>query len=69
MNERIVDMVQIVLTDSMIEHKKQHHKIGPMGWFIHSFGGFNWRAFRMKKEKKVGIVVRQSRRSKEEFRE
>jgi hypothetical protein len=69
LNEKIVDLVRVFLVDSMIEHKKQHHKVGPIGWFIHTFGGFNWRAYRMKKEKVVGTIVRQSRSSKEEFTE
>lgn len=69
MNERIVDLVEPMLLDSMIERKKQHHKVGPFGWFIHAFGGFNWRAMSMQKEKFVGTVVRNSRSGEEEFTE
>jgi hypothetical protein len=68
-NEKIVDLVEPCLLDSTIERKKQHHKLGPVGWFVHAFGGFNWRAVSMKKEKFVGTVVRSSRSSEEEFTE
>lgn len=68
-NEEIVDLVQPLLHDSIIERKKQHHKLGPLGWFISTFGGFNWRAVSMKKEKFVGTVYRHSRSGEEEFTE
>jgi hypothetical protein len=67
--EQIVDLVIPVLSDSIIDRKKQHHKLGPLGWFIHAFGGFNWRAMSLKKEKFVGTVVRQSRSGEEQFTE
>lgn len=68
-NEVIVDLAEPMLLDSMIERKKQHHKLGPLGWFAHAFGGFNWRAMSMKKEKFVGTVVRNSRSGSEEYTE
>ncbi len=68
-NELIVDLVEPMLLDSMIERKKQHHKLGPVGWFIHAFGGFNWRALSMKKEKFVGTVARNSRSGSEQYTE
>ena len=68
-NEMIVDLVQPQLSDSLIYRKKQHHKLGPMGWLISTFGNFNWRAFSMKKEKVVGTVVRISRSGEEQFTE
>jgi hypothetical protein len=39
-NESIVDLVQPMLVDSIISKKKQHHKLGPLGWLIHTFGNF-----------------------------
>lgn len=68
-NEQIVDLVEPMLLDSMISRKKQHHKLGPLGWTIHAFGGFNWRAMYMQKEKVVGSVMRISRSGKERFTE
>jgi hypothetical protein len=68
-NESIVDLVQPMLVDSMISKKKQHHKLGPLGWFIHTFGNFNWRAMTMVKEKFVGKMVRHSRSGEEQYTE
>jgi hypothetical protein len=68
-NERIVDLVNPVMADSVIERRKQHHKVFLVGWMIHAFGGFNWRAVSMKKEKFVGTAVRNSRSSEEEYTE
>lgn len=68
-NEKIVSLVDPTLLDSTIEHKKQHHKLGPLGWFIHAFGGYNWRAVSMHKQKFVGTVVRNSRSGSEEYTE
>lgn len=69
LNEQLLDLVEPALADSVIERKKQHHKLGPLGWFIHAFAGFNWRAVSMKKEKFVGTVYRHSRSGSEEFTE
>jgi hypothetical protein len=69
LNELLVDMVQPTLADSMIYRKKQHHKLGPIGFLISTFGNFNWRAFSMKKEKFVGTVVRTSRSGEEQYTE
>lgn len=69
LNEQILDLVEPALADSVIERKKQHHKLGPLGWFIHAFAGFNWRAVSMHKEKFVGTVFRHSRSGSEEFSE
>jgi len=69
LNELLVDLVQPQLSDSLINRKKQHHKLGPVGWLISTFGNFNWRAFSMKKEKFVGTVVRISRSGEEQFTE
>jgi len=68
-NELVVDLVTPILLDSMIERKKQHHKVGIVGWAIHALAGFNWRAFSMKKEKVVGTIVRESRSGSQEFTE
>ena len=69
LNELIVDLVDPQLEDSIIYRKKQHHKLGPVGFLISTFGNFNWRAFSMKKEKFVGTVVRTSRSGEEQFTE
>jgi hypothetical protein len=69
LNELIVDLVEPQLSDSIIYRKKQHHKLGPVGFLISTFGNFNWRAFSMKKEKFVGTVVRTSRSGEEQFTE
>jgi hypothetical protein len=69
LNELLVDLVVPTLADSVIYRKKQHHKLGPVGWLISTFGNFNWRAFSMKKEKFVGTVVRISRSGEEQFTE
>ncbi|MBK8660197.1 MAG: hypothetical protein IPN22_15355 [Bacteroidetes bacterium] len=69
LNEQVLDLVEPALADSVIERKKQHHKLGPLGWFIHAFAGFNWRAVSMHKEKFVGTVYRHSRSGEEEFTE
>ena len=69
LNELLVDMLVPTLLDSMIYRKKQHHKLGPLGWLISTFGNFNWRAFSMKKEKFVGTVVRTSRSGEEQYTE
>src|SRR4051812_18135528 len=55
-NEEILDLVEPMLLDSMIEKRKQHHKVFMVGWFIHAFGGYNWRAVNMHKQKFVGTV-------------
>jgi len=68
-NERIIDLVNPTMADSVIERRKQHHKLFVLGWFIHAFGGFNWRAVSMHKEKFVGTAVRNSRSGAEEYTE
>lgn len=68
-NELVVDLAEPWLLDSMIEHKRQHHKVFMVGWFIHAFGGYNWRAVDMKKQKFVGTVKRQSRSGAIEYSE
>ncbi len=69
LNEKILDLVNPILADSVIERKKQHHKIFGIGLLIHVFGGFNWRAVDMKKQKFVGTVIRNTRSSKERYTE
>lgn len=68
-NECILDLVQASVVDSMVNRKKQHHKVGPIGFLIHIFGGFNWRAYELKKQKIVGTVSRQSRSREEQYTE
>lgn len=69
LNEQILDLVNPALADSVFEKKKQHHKVGPFGWMIHAFGGLNWRATSMSKEKIVGTIYNQGRSGKELFTE
>ncbi len=68
-NEKIVDLVNPMLLDSVIERKKQHLKILGAGWLIHFFGGYNWRAMSMNKQKFVGTVTRNTKNQKEKFTE
>lgn len=68
-NESIVDLVSPTVSDSIIKRKIQHHKLGPVGWFISTFAGYNWRAASLKKEKFVGTVTRHSRSGEEQFTE
>lgn len=68
-HEWITDLAEPALLDSMIEKRKQHHKVFLVGWMIHAFGGYNWRAVDMHKQKFVGTVVRNSKSSTEEYTE
>lgn len=68
-HELITDLVEPMLVDSMIERKKQHHKLFPLGWFIHAFGGYNWRAIAMNKQKFIGTVRAHGRSGSEEYTE
>lgn len=69
LNERMVDLVQVAVADSVIRKKKQHHRVFVVGWLIHAFGGYNWRALSTTKRKFVGTVHRNSRSSDEHFTE
>lgn len=69
LNERIVDLVEPMLVDSVVERKKQHHRLFMVGWLIHAFGNFNWRAIDMTKQKFVGTVFRHSRSGEEQYTE
>ena len=40
-NEKIVDLVEPMLLDSVLLRKKQHHRLFLVGWLIHAFGGYN----------------------------
>ncbi|HLP19541.1 MAG TPA: hypothetical protein VK174_04540 [Chitinophagales bacterium] len=68
-NEKIVDLVNPMLLDSVIERKKQHHRLFLVGWLIHAFGGYNWRAIDMHKQKIVGTVTHHGRSGKIEYSE
>lgn len=67
--ELVTDLVEPILLDSVIEKRKQHHKVFLVGWIIHAFGGYNWRAVDMQKQKFVGTVVRNSKSGREEYTE
>ncbi|MCW3126757.1 MAG: hypothetical protein JWO03_2415 [Bacteroidetes bacterium] len=68
-NEEILDLVTPMVQDSVIGRKKEHHQVFLVGWFIHAFGNYNWRAMNPVKEKIVGTIKRASRSSEEEFTE
>jgi hypothetical protein len=68
-NEKIVDLATPMLLDSVVERKKQHHRLFLVGWLIHAFGGYNWRAIDMKKRKMVGTVTHHGRSGKVEYSE
>src|SRR5258706_13572049 len=66
-NEKILDLVEPMLLDSVIEKRKQHHKVFLVGWLIHVFGGYNWRAVDMKKQKFIGTVKHDGRSGEIEY--
>jgi hypothetical protein len=68
-NERIVDLVEVRVADSIITKRKQHHRLFLVGWTIHAFAGYNWRAIEFNKQKFVGTVHRSSRSNSAEFTE
>mgnify|MGYP001185015795 CR=1 FL=1 len=68
-NEHLIDLVSVSVHDSIITKKKQHHRLFLVGWAIHAFGGYNWRAIDLKKQKIVGTVERSSRSNEEQFSE
>ncbi len=68
-NEEILDLVNPMVLDSVLGRKKEHHQVFLVGWLIHAFGNFNWRAVSMTKEKFVGTVRSDARNSEEEYTE
>ena len=56
LNEEILDLVQPMVNDSVLGRKKEHHQLFLVGWLIHAFGDYNWRAVSMVKQKFVGTV-------------
>ncbi|MCS6933590.1 MAG: hypothetical protein NZM35_00385 [Chitinophagales bacterium] len=68
-HEIITDLAEPMLADSVIEKRKQHHRVFLIGWLLHAFGGYNWRALSMHKQKFVGTVVRHTRSREEEYTE
>jgi hypothetical protein len=68
-NEEIVDLVTPIVQDSVLDRKREHHQLFLVGWFIHAFGGYGWRAVDMKKQKYVGTVRGESRSGAEEYTE
>ena len=69
LNEGILDLVQPMVIDSVLGRKKEHHQLFLVGWLIHAFGDYNWRAVSMTKEKFVGTVKNDARSGEEEFTE
>ena len=55
-NEEILDLVNPLVLDSVLGRKKEHHQLFLVGWLIHAFGDYNWRAVSMIKDKFVGTV-------------
>ena len=68
-NEKILDLAEVMVHDSMIERIREHHHLFLIGWFIHTFGHFNWRAINPVKEKFVGTVRSYTRSAKERYSE
>lgn len=68
-NEKIVDLVDPMVTDSVLTRKKEHHQLFLVGWLIHAFGDYNWRALSMVKTKYVGTVRETARSGGEEYTE
>jgi hypothetical protein len=68
-NEKILDLAEPMLLDSILHRKKQHHRLFLVGWLIHAFGGYNWRAVDMHKQKFVGTVAHEGRSGGFEYTE
>ena len=68
-NEKILDLAEPMVLDSVLKRKKQHHRLFLVGWTIHAFAGYNWRAMDMTKQKLVGTVQRFGHSSTIEFTE
>ena len=68
-NEKILDLVSPMVLDSVLGRKKEHHQVFLVGWFIHVFGDYNWRATNMVKQKYVGTVRGDGRSGAEEYTE
>ena len=68
-NEKILDLAEPMLLDSVLHRKKQHHHVFLVGWLIHAFGGYNWRAVDMHKQKFVGTVAHEGRSGAFEYTE
>jgi len=68
-NEEIIDLSTPMLIDSVLGRKKEHHHVFLLGWFIHAFGGYNWRAIDMVKQKFVGTIRGDGRSGEEEYTE
>jgi len=69
LNEEILDLVSPMVLDSVLGRKKEHHQLFLVGWLIHAFGDYNWRAVSMTKQKFVGTVRRDARSGEEEYTE
>jgi hypothetical protein len=69
LNEKALDLVSVTVQDSIIERQKEHHHLFLIGWFIHTFGGFDWRSTDPVKEKFVGTVKSYTRSVKERYSE
>jgi hypothetical protein len=68
-NEEILDLVTPLVQDSVIDRPKEHHQVFFVGWIIHAFGNYNWRAMNPVKEKFVGTIKRSSRSGAEQYTE
>ena len=68
-NEEILDLVTPMVMDSVLKRKKEHHQVFLVGWLIHAFGDYNWRAIDMMKQKIVGTVRGDGRSGEEEYTE
>ena len=68
-NEEILDLVTPMVMDSVLTRKKEHHQVFLVGWLIHAFGDYNWRAIDMMKQKIVGTVRGDGRSGEEEYTE
>ena len=68
-NEEILDLSHPMVIDSILDRRKEHHQVFLVGWWIHAFGNYNWRAINMTKEKIVGTVRHNSRSGEEEYTE
>jgi hypothetical protein len=68
-NEEILDLVTPMVLDSILTRRREHHELFLVGWLIHAFGGYGWRAVDFTKQKFVGTVKGGGRSSEEEYTE
>jgi hypothetical protein len=60
LNEEIIDLVEVQLSDSNLLKKTERHRVFLLGWVVNVFG-YKWRSIDMRKSKYVGTAKREAR--------